>query len=210
MSSDAPIGWVAAFAGAYFLYAAIADKNPVSALTSVLTSDPGKVKPIAGYSITGAPAGHDPASGATIAGANGATSGGGGSFAPVSTASSAEQQAAAQIAATTGPPYLVTIAGGHKLAPIAAAGYERASAKYGRPIPITGAYRSYAVQSSAYATDPDRFAPPDRSLHPKGLAIDVNSANQSEPALVAALSSSGWAQTALPKEPWHWSFGVRG
>lgn len=208
MSSDAPIGWVAAFAGAYLVYAAIADRNPISALKAVLTSDPTAVKPIAvatGESVVAA------AHAGVVAGANGAP-GGGSSFAPVSTASSADRAAAAQIAGTTGPPYLVTIAGGHQLAPVAAAGYNRASMTYGRPIPITGAYRSYAVQASAYATDPDRFAPPASSLHPKGLAIDVVNTHGivDDPHLIAALSGAGWAQTALPKEPWHWSFGVRG
>lgn len=204
MSNDAPVGWVAAFAGAYLVYAAVTDRNPIAALTDVLSTGKSSARPIAVTSRAASIAGTS-----TVAGAGGAP-GGGSTFAPVSSAPSADQSAAAAIAAGTAPLNLTSISGGGQLAAPAAVAYQRASQIYGRPIPITGAYRSLAVQASAYATDPERFAPPSRSLHPKGLAIDVNSANMNEPALIAALSQTGWAQTALPKEPWHWSFGVRG
>jgi len=107
-------------------------------------------------------------------------------------------------------PALVVIAGGHKLAPAAAAAYNAASSVYGKPIPITGAYRSLAAQATAYASDSDRFAPPDKSWHPKGLAIDVHSSYMNDPRLILALSGTGWQQSGLPKEPWHWSYGGRG
>lgn len=201
MSSDAPIGWVAAFVGAYFVYAAITDRNPVSALTAVITDSPSSVKPIGSM-----PAG---SLSQTNAGANGAP-GGGSSFAPVATASPADTAAATAIANGTAPLRLVAIAGGMSLAAPAATAYGRASSMFGQPIPITSGYRSFERQAAAYAKDQERFAPPDKSLHVKGLAIDIDSsrAKYNDPKLVSALTRSGWAQVG--SDVLHWSFGIRG
>lgn len=200
--SSAAIGWTAGGLGLYLIYAAIADKNPVAQLTATLSGDPSAARPI-GKLPTYRP----------VTVADGSPGGGAGGYGPVATATPAQQSAALAIATGPSPPAnLTAIGGGHRLAPPAAAAYNAASAAFGRPIPITDSYRSLAVQTSAYASDPERFAPPTRSLHPKGLAIDVNgkAVRLDDPALLAALRGAGWAQTALPKEPWHWSFGVRG
>ncbi len=45
---------------------------------------------------------------------------------------------------------------------------------------LGGSYRTYAQQAASYAKDPNRFAPPGKSLHEYGLAIDVNSAKATE------------------------------
>lgn len=199
MSVAAPLGWVAGFGGAYLIYAAISNTNPIAALSATLTDNPSAVRPIA----DSAPPAGTTSRAFTVANAAG--------YAPVATASPADVAAATAIV-NGGALRLGMIGGGHRLAAPAAAGYQRAVALLGRSIPVTDSYRTIEQQTAAYASDPERFAPPARSLHPKGLAIDVNGTriNLADPQLISALSRAGWAQTALPAEPWHWSFGVRG
>jgi hypothetical protein len=113
-------------------------------------------------------------------------------------------------------PALVAIAGHgtHRLAPEAAAGFAKWEAAYGQSIPITDSYRSYAQQAAAYASDPVRFAPPDKSWHPKGKAVDVNlpalnirtGTEASYQRLVSTAQATGWCKSN-PREAWHFSFG---
>ena len=73
---------------------------------------------------------------------------------------------------------------------------------------LGGSYRTYAQQAADYARDPHRFAPPGKSLHEYGLAIDVNTGYlSSHPDVRRQLLANGWYQER-PDEPWHFSYGV--
>jgi len=94
---------------------------------------------------------------------------------------------------------------------------------YGSKIVGSG-WRSLEQQAAGYASDPDRFAAPDKSWHPKGLAVDVDLAASGAAMgpggavspgfarLYAAALATGWCNPRGPykgdhKEPWHFSFG---
>ncbi len=76
----------------------------------------------------------------------------------------------------------------------------------GRPILLTGSWRSCALQRHLHDLDPKRFADPDGSLHPQGLAIDVDTGTPDFEDAHKALASVGWRR-ARPDEPWHHSWG---
>ena len=80
----------------------------------------------------------------------------------------------------------------------------------GLQIGLTGSWRSCAYQRELYAQDPARFAPPDKTAHPRGLAVDVSQAMP--PARLSAIDDAlrrrGWHQ-ARADEPWHYSYGIR-
>lgn len=70
---------------------------------------------------------------------------------------------------------------------------------------VTGSNRSCAYQAALYATDKDRYAHPDKTLHTQGLAIDVHTGYLSE-KLRKALLEEGWNQSRPVDEPWHFSY----
>lgn len=136
----------------------------------------------------------------------------------------------ALVGSGTVQPALVSIGqGGHKLAPAAAAAFATWASIFGGPIPVTDSYRSTQQQADAYAAsvaagDPDRFAPPGKSWHERGTAVDVNlGAIGASPTgspdqravwqrLYSASVAAGWCNPRGPgrgdqKEPWHFSFG---
>lgn len=80
----------------------------------------------------------------------------------------------------------------------------------GRPIRLTGSWRSRAYQSELYLKDPKRYAPPCAGLHPDGLAIDVSQDQPNLDKIDRALKATGWVQARPDDEPWHYSFGVSG
>ena len=88
--------------------------------------------------------------------------------------------------------------------------FKAAEERIGRYIPAAS-WRSCAYQAQCHASDPSRFADPDTSLHPRGLAIDVSTAISwlFKRKIKRALTHEGWFQ-ARSDEPWHWSFGVVG
>lgn len=79
----------------------------------------------------------------------------------------------------------------------------------GRPIILTGSWRSRAYQRQLYASDPKRYAPPCSGLHPDGLAIDVSTAQANQEKIRKALAAEGWKQFS-PGESWHHSFWITG
>lgn len=112
-------------------------------------------------------------------------------------------------------PDLVRIKPSGMLDRSAAASKARIDAKLGYVVPNVGAYRSFAEQASLYASDPSRFAPPTKSLHVVGLAIDVHQSYMSRSDVVAAFTAEGWHRArwgpgTSNDEEWHWSYGVRG
>jgi hypothetical protein len=90
---------------------------------------------------------------------------------------------------------------------------ERAYAKRTRPwmrkrtIPTTGSWRSCAFQTAQYASDSQRFAHPDTTLHTRGLAIDVDTRYLNE-TVKKVLRRHGWTQARPVDEPWHFSMGA--
>lgn len=80
------------------------------------------------------------------------------------------------------------------------------------PILITGVgYRSWAAQQQYYASDPQRYANPDSSMHVEALAVDIDM-NQSvirRAKIAYQLKKRGWFY-AVSGEPWHASFKLSG
>lgn len=70
---------------------------------------------------------------------------------------------------------------------------------------VTGTIRTCELQASLYASDPQRYAPPNSGLHTHGLAIDVHTGYLSR-KLKKALLADGWHQSRPVDEPWHFSF----
>lgn len=77
-------------------------------------------------------------------------------------------------------------------------------------IHITGVgWRSCADQAALYRSDPTRFAPADGSLHPQGLAIDLDMGAPHAEENKRTLLNHGW-HFPRADEPWHVSFRISG
>jgi len=74
---------------------------------------------------------------------------------------------------------------------------------------IDQGYRTYEDQVAGYAQAPGRFAPPGRSYHGQGLAMDAAFWSE-HPELARGLAQAGWSRFSPSGEPWHWSYGVTG
>lgn len=86
----------------------------------------------------------------------------------------------------------------------------RTNRKGARQIGLTGSHRTCAQQAALYKKDPHRFAPPDASLHPRGLAVDVSQAQPNLAMIRTILKAHGWKQARPTDEPWHYSYWVSG
>lgn len=73
-------------------------------------------------------------------------------------------------------------------------------------IHVTGSWRSCALQTQLWRDDPQRFADPATTLHPRGLAIDVNTGMRWQRLIRRILLSHGWNQSRPDDEPWHFSY----
>lgn len=81
-----------------------------------------------------------------------------------------------------------------------------AEERVGRDILLTGTgWRSCSLQAELYASDSNRYADPDVTLHTRGLAIDVSTEILNK-KIKAALLDLGWHQVRPDDEPWHFSF----
>lgn len=86
--------------------------------------------------------------------------------------------------------------------------FERKDGTLFRPIYLTGSIRSCELQKRLFASDDQRFANPDSTLHTQGLAIDVHMVWLGKfPIIRALLKARGWGQSRPDDEPWHFSFG---
>lgn len=118
----------------------------------------------------------------------------------------------------------------HKLQRAAAVAFDRAQRIYGRPIYITGGYRSAAAQAAGQAAAPGRFTSVGASYHVRGLAVDVDLARTGAgkdwgsakggrnlpgdaqyERLKEAMRLAGWCFIGVNSrgvyEPWHFSYG---
>lgn len=87
--------------------------------------------------------------------------------------------------------------------------YHEAEQLNGKPIRITGmGWRSCSEQTALYESSdpPGRFAPPDISRHPRGLALDIyNTPDNLTPKAKASLEVVGFC-CGVPGEPWHYAY----
>lgn len=73
-------------------------------------------------------------------------------------------------------------------------------------IHLTGSWRSCAYQTELWRSDPNRYADPATTLHPRGLAIDVSTGMRWQRLIHRVLFSHGWRQSRPDDEPWHYSY----
>lgn len=113
--------------------------------------------------------------------------------------------------ACASPPPLDT-SRGVTLQPLAMAALKRAERLAGRRIPVVWSFRSCAEQRIACrhicgaAECPGRCAPPGKSWHQLGAAIDTNQNGLDTPEIVEALEATGWCQSLPTSDPGHLSF----
>lgn len=193
--------WILASSGAWLVYSAVRGLSPLDEIRAALTgqASPGpRIVP----DLAGVPVQPTSPEGAAIA---------------------ADKAQLAPTGPCRPPSQLVPIGqGSHKLTPAAAQAFQLWQAAYGAPIKLTDSYRTCAAQAEGYKADPTRFAAPGSSLHPKGLAVDVNlAAIGAQPGtatfdrLYSTARQLGWYNPRGPgrgdgKEPWHFSYGVSG
>lgn len=139
----------------------------------------------------------------------GGTGGGAGGFGARITAAPTTSTGGNPCRALPVPATLVKIGqSGHSLAPAAAASHARASKAAGGFISVTDSFRSYDQQADCHRRKPTLCAAPGGSCHEKGLAIDV--VDMKNQRIIDALTAEGWVRFDPAREPWHWSFQVRG
>ncbi len=110
-------------------------------------------------------------------------------------------------------PPLITYQG-VRLQPLAMTAFKKAERQAGRQIPVVQSYRSCAEQRMAckgICGDPNgcagTCAPPGKSWHQLGAAIDVEQAGIDDGRIVSALKTSGWCQPLPGSDPGHFSYG---
>ncbi len=104
--------------------------------------------------------------------------------------------------------------GGVTLQPLAMSAFLAAQREAGTTIPVVQSYRSCAEQRDAcrkICGNPqgckDRCAPPGKSWHQLGAAIDITQAGLDDQSIVQALRDSGWCEPLLGSDPGHFSYG---
>ena len=90
----------------------------------------------------------------------------------------------------------------------AAASLARAEKAAGTTIRVTDSFRSYEQQADCHRRKPTLCAAPGGSCHEKGRAIDV--VDMKNQRIIDALTAEGWQRFDPGREPWHWSYQVRG
>jgi D-alanyl-D-alanine carboxypeptidase-like protein len=102
---------------------------------------------------------------------------------------------------------------GVTLQPLAMAAFKQAHRAVGRRIEVVESYRSCEDQRKAclgICSNPDGCpglcAPPGKSWHQLGAAVDITQASLDDSAIVAALEEAGWCQALPGSDPGHFSF----
>jgi len=72
----------------------------------------------------------------------------------------------------------------------------------GKKVIITDGFRSYQEQARLYAKDSNKAAPPGRSLHEFGLAVDIDRRNLNEMDSLGLMRKYGFTRP-VGGEPWH-------
>jgi hypothetical protein len=97
---------------------------------------------------------------------------------------------------------------GHRLRADAAASLKRAEQSAGMTIRVTDSFRTSSQQADCNRRKPELCAPAGGSCHEKGVAIDV--VEMTNRRIIDALTAEGWQRFDPDREPWHWSYRVRG
>lgn len=74
--------------------------------------------------------------------------------------------------------------------------------KTGKSIQINSGYRSYEDQAALHRQDPKKAAKPGRSLHEKGLAVDIQTENANELEKLGLMKKYGFTRP-VGRESWH-------
>ena len=72
----------------------------------------------------------------------------------------------------------------------------------GKSVLVTSGFRSYAKQEALHKADPKKAAPPGKSLHEFGLALDVNSPDLNKLDELGLMRKYGFTRP-VGGEPWH-------
>lgn len=198
------LGWMAGGTGIVLLYSAYKNESPFDVLQATLSATPTAARKIDTSTTSLGSTDSDPAP----------------SYSSRAGSIAANNSREGQIAAHVIQPTLVPIpTQPNMLLDIGAmTSFMKVQAKYGKPIILTGAYRSHAAQVDAYnrAGPNGTFGTPGTSKHEVGLAVDLHAMNNLEdPRLIAAFESEGWYRRGKvlsngKPEPWHWSYKVPG
>jgi len=102
---------------------------------------------------------------------------------------------------------------GVRLQPVAMEAFLQAQTDAGEPIPVVESYRSCGQQRMACKNIcgdplgcPGLCAPPGKSWHQLGAAVDITQEGLDTPAVVTALEDNGWCQSVPDSDPGHFSF----
>lgn len=79
-----------------------------------------------------------------------------------------------------------------------------------RAIPLTGSWRSFALQNSLYSKDSSRYASPYTSGHVQAIAVDVSTDSVNFGLIMQILEDVGWVRARAGDEPWHATYGPPG
>lgn len=103
---------------------------------------------------------------------------------------------------------------GVTLQPLAMTAFRAAQQEAGVPIPVVQSYRSCRQQRIACKNicgDANgcagTCAPPGRSWHQLGAAVDITQAGLDDPRIPPALEDAGWCQAVPDTDPGHYSYG---
>ena len=103
---------------------------------------------------------------------------------------------------------------GVTLQPLAMTAFRRAQRQAGTTIPVVQSYRTCEQQRSACEGIcknpngcPGLCAPPGKSWHQLGAAVDITQAGLDDPKIVQALVATGWCEPLPTNDPGHFSYG---
>jgi hypothetical protein len=103
---------------------------------------------------------------------------------------------------------------GVTLQPLAMTAFRAAQQEAGVPIPVVESYRSCRQQRIACRNicgDANgcagTCAPPGRSWHQLGAAVDITQAGLDDDRIPTALEDNGWCQAVPDTDPGHFSYG---
>lgn len=190
------IGWVAGGAGVVLLYSAYKNVSPTDVVRGTLTGD----------STRRSIASTVPNSNIDDIGSNSAPSNPGGSGAPYAPGTVPR---AVDIWNRRIEPTLIPVPTQPNLRMDvgAVASFMKVQAEYGRPIFLSGTYKSAQQAIEDNARDPSRFAA--KSGHSRGIALDIdtNRTNVNDPKLFEVFSKNNWFRVGR-SGPMHYSWGI--
>lgn len=206
-----PVGLIVGGLGLVIAWSAVTGENIIDTLRTTFTTPASQRTPKPAKPIDTRTTDYVPNPDGTGGGMSPGSSDGGGGGSPgarvvgdTGTASGSNPCAALPV-----PTTLVPIStSGHRLEPGAAAGLATAEKSAGMTIRVTDSFRTFAQQDACHRAKPNLCTAPGNSCHEKGRAIDV--VDMKNQRIIDALTAAGWVRYAPDKEPWHWSYQVRG